>query len=771
MSKVVVFELRDGDFERGFAVTMQIGTEGKPAAVELPGKLPPNADILLHYQQWHTAYAAVGSRYRLSVKDDDMPNRGAFLKDCKGAATQLQRSLEDWLSADTLRQIRERFVAKVRESEDVRILVQTDDPDLQRLPWHLWSLFTPYARAEVAVISPMMDPPDEAIKKPTAKPRPRILAIFGDSTGIDTQADAALLKRLLPKAEICPLVEPTPQALTEKLWDKRGWDILFFAGHSSSLSMEGDGAWIQINPNDQLTLGDLKRSLSKAIANGLKLAMFNSCDGLGLAKTLADLQIPQVIVMREEVPDQVAKDFLRYFLEAFVHGEPLYYAVKEARSKLEGLEHDYPCASWLPVVYQNSPNAPLTWKEIERRRDRPLKLTTALAASLLVGGLVVGTRLLGLWQGLELQAYDHLVRSRPTDNLDPNIFVVRITLDDQDSENKTAMKNATWFALLKQLKQAKMVGLDILRNGLVGKEGQEWENFLLKTPELNMYGICERPNKQNPKGEKLSPGLDKNDKYGFSNVEKDWQFDRVLRRQILSYSLDPSVTKNLGQYLKACPTEYALSFAMAADYLKAEPQAVGKEWRVGSLRLKAMESRHGAYQTIDPSGHQILLNYRYPLEVGQSQSVQDVLTKYKPEDFKDKIVLIGADNPREDQWSTPYQKEIAGVFVHAQMFSYLLDVIQGKRPQFWVWSPAIESLWIVGWAIAGGLLIWSVRSPLVLIGTSSILVVVLYGGCFWLLQHQGGWIPLLTPAIAFVITTGGLAVYTAIQTKPASMSS
>jgi adenylate cyclase len=105
------------------------------------------------------------------------------------------------------------------------------------------------------------------------------------------------------------------------------------------------------------------------------------------------------------------------------------------------------------------------------------------------------------------------------------------------------------------------------------------------------------------------------------------------------------------------------------------------------------------------------------------------------------------------------------------MFSYLLDVIQGKRPQFWVWSPAIESLWIVGWAIAGGLLIWSVRSPLVLLGTSSILVVVLYGGCFWLLQHQGGWIPLLTPAIAFVITAGGLAVYTAIQTKPALMSS
>jgi hypothetical protein len=55
--------------------------------------------------------------------------------------------------------------------------------------------------------------------------------------------------------------------------------------------------------------------LKRAITQGLKLAIFNSCDGLGLADYLTDLQIPQTIFMREPVPDRVAHEFLKNFLE------------------------------------------------------------------------------------------------------------------------------------------------------------------------------------------------------------------------------------------------------------------------------------------------------------------------------------------------------------------------------------------------------------------------------------------------------------------------
>jgi len=773
VSKVVIFELGEGDFDRGFSVTLQIGEEGKHPSVEIRGRLPPNTEVYQQYQCWQSAYRNLESRYRLSAKDDK-PTRGSFLKDCNQAAAQLKTSLEFWLESSSLDLIRRKFVGRVQESEDVRVLIQTDNVQLQRLPWHLWSLFAPYSRAEVAVISPSFD----SIQKSRAKPKLRILAVLGNSDGIDTQADAVLLKQLLPAADIQFLPqarhqELTCQALTEQLWNPQGWDVLFFAGHSSS-QIDGESGWIQINQTDTLTIQELKKSLGKAIENGLKLAIFNSCDGLGLARALADLQMPQVIVMRELVPDKVANAFLGYFLEAFVRGEPLYYAVKEAREKLEGLEPEFPCATWLPIIYQNSSETPPTIGDwIEQPQEKPkrhLKWSTALAVSLTMASLTIGTRLLGLWQWADLQAYDHLLRLRKADGFDPIIFVIRITLDDQDSENKTALKNKTWFALFTKLKQAQMIGLDIPRNGLNGKEKEEWINFLKKNQDINIYGICERPNSKNENGEILSPGLDQNDKYGFSNVEEDWSIDNVLRRQILSKSLDVTVTSNQKKQIDICPTEYSLSFAMATDYLtkipeKYEVKAIDQEWHLGNTTFKHLESRYGGYQGITPDGHQILLKYRNPLEVGQSATVKEVVTNYAPAFFKDKIVLIGADNPREDRFFTPYKRDIAGVFIHAQVLSYLLDVVTGVRSQLWVWSPEVEAIWILGWALVGGVFVWWIRSPLIIIGFGGILLGVLYSGCFFVLQYHSGWIPLLPSATAFILTTGSLAMYTATQTK------
>ena len=91
------------------------------------------------------------------------------------------------------------------------------------------------------------------------------------------------------------------------------------------------------------------------------MAIFNSCDGLGLAWELQKLQIPQVIVMGEPVPDHVAQEFLKYFLIPFAKGQSFYLAVREARERLQGLEDQFPCASWLPVICQNPLVKPPTW--------------------------------------------------------------------------------------------------------------------------------------------------------------------------------------------------------------------------------------------------------------------------------------------------------------------------------------------------------------------------------------------------------------------------
>lgn len=91
---------------------------------------------------------------------------------------------------------------------------------------------------------------------------------------------------------------------------------------------------MRLNAIDRLTIPQLKHALRKAIERGLNTAIFNSCDGLGLAADLADLHIPQVLVMREPVPDPVAHAFLQGFLKSFAVGNPFYIAVREVRERL-----------------------------------------------------------------------------------------------------------------------------------------------------------------------------------------------------------------------------------------------------------------------------------------------------------------------------------------------------------------------------------------------------------------------------------------------------
>ena len=436
MSKLVVFEIGEGDFnERGFPITLQIGEEGKHSSVSTPGKLPPNPDILKNFNSWRSAYLKLENLYRLSKKQEQ-PSGGSFINDCNEAANLLIYSFNDWLNTDALRSIREKFIQNVKASDEMRLLVKTDDLQIQRLPWRSWNLFESYTNDEVTIIPRAY----EAIGKTPVKPKVRILAILGDSTGIDTQADARSLKEQLPdtEAEIEFLPEPSRQKLTEHLWSEEGWDILYFAGHSSS-EMNGENGWIKINQNDDLTIKDLKQSLKKAVENGLKLAIFNSCDGLGLASSLRELCIPNIIVMREPVPDKVSQAFLKYFLEAFYRGSLLNDAVNEARGKLEGLENEFPCATWLPSLHQNSQEAPPSWKDwIEDKTQNPrfsLKLRYVFAISLAVASMVVGARWLGMLHPIELSAYDQLTRLRAMveePKPDKRILVITIARKDVD---------------------------------------------------------------------------------------------------------------------------------------------------------------------------------------------------------------------------------------------------------------------------------------------------------------------------------------------------
>lgn len=362
--------LKVGSAEKGeMPVTLQIGDEGAGSYLETSGWLPSPLPLLALLQQWHQAYCQAAEQMaqntRISaplVQVTNVSYRKMFHA-CHELEADLQQQLNGWLNSDQFRPVREALMASLSPEDSIRFVLQTADLQLRGLPFHLWAWFDRYSRAELVLseASYRQRQPD-ALKTRTVASEVSVLAILGDGEGLDIERDRTLLAQL-PNVNLTCLVEPVRSQLNDSLWSQP-WDILFFAGHTTCQNAQQQ---LRINPDESLTLSELKYALRKATERGLKLAIFNACDGLQLLRDLQDLPLPPTIVMRYPVPDKVAQSFLKYFLTAFSQGMPLHQAVREAREQLQGLESQFPFATWLPVLYQNPASLPLTWQNLRSK--------------------------------------------------------------------------------------------------------------------------------------------------------------------------------------------------------------------------------------------------------------------------------------------------------------------------------------------------------------------------------------------------------------------
>lgn len=359
MAKLVVLKLI-GDFEQGFHAHLAIAMEGQYPTTEVTGTLPPAPHLAAQYQSWRSLYhrSVLFDRALAPQRITYDGSPAARQRDCRAAADELTAQFNGWLAADSFRSIERQCLELLTPSEEVRVVIQSDCRDLLRLPWHLWQFIDCYQNVDVALrsLQTTMAAPQ---RRERQRDGVRILSILGNSQAIEVSQDRQLLEQLTG-TELMTLVEPQRRDINDYLWEQP-WDILFFAGHGQTHNEEGR---IHINGQEYLTLKELKYGLQKAIAQGLQIAIFNACDGLGLAWDLEDLPIPHLIVMREPVPDRVAQAFLEYFLQGYAAGKSLPLAVREARERLQGWEKDYVCASWLPVTFRHPAIAPPTWDRL-----------------------------------------------------------------------------------------------------------------------------------------------------------------------------------------------------------------------------------------------------------------------------------------------------------------------------------------------------------------------------------------------------------------------
>ena len=795
--KRIVIKIGAGSLASGYDAAVQIGEEGLPPFVETPAQLPPAPELLTLYRQWQQSYWELGLPYRLEARSGvTNVSDVSKIEHCQAVGRQLLDRVHHWLNSRAFQPIREKLLEQLHPQDTARIILQTQDPFLQRLPWYELQFFQRYRNTEVGICTPAY----QKVHYPgTRSQSVRILAVLGGAADLDTQADRALLSAL-PNADIHFLESPSREVFNQRLWDEQGWDILFFAGHSNSWSVCADsealmhregqregGGEIWLNATESLTIPQLKHALSKAIDRGLNTAIFNSCDGLGLAADLADLYIPQVLVMREPVPDPVAHAFLKGFLDSFSAGNAFYGAVREAREKLQGLEAHFPCATWLPVIVQNLAETPPTWHSLQGKQPTPHDFQPpqenlaasgvqgrpawikGIATGLLTAAVLLGVRSVGWLSPLSLKAYDLFLRSKPAETVDDRLLIITNSAADiaarPNTLSRSSLSDDTLSELLATLTplSPQAIGLDIYRQNPA------------TTPALarqladteNLFTICKAADHTTDTAAIAPPPEIKDlTRIGASDFVADRASGDVLRRHLMA--LSPPANS-------PCQAAATFSSAIALHYLEQVHNTPrSDDDTLGQAQLPVIDSStFGSYHNLDHGGYQILLNYRILNDPEQTNcgnvvetpadcmSVQDVLAA-DPDQLRNavegRIVLIGTTaSEYGDRWLTPYTRtpslegQTPGVFLQAQMISQLLSAAVEGRVLINSWRAWQEVIWTLGWATLGGLIgtvfaarrRWPKLCLALLVAEVGLLLIC------WLCFIQAGlWIPWVVPVIA-----------------------
>ena len=775
---IASLRIREGSFAQGFPVNLQIAPEGLPPELEFNAELPPIPELPKHYQAWQTSYLGLGLTNRLEAKKAFVSNY-SYVDECDRSAAILLTTFNNWLDASTFRVLKEKFLAKLNPLDEIRILIQTEDAQLQCLPWHLAKWFEPFTKAEIAISSANFE--TNTATSICSRSQVRVLAIIGNSEGLDTERDRQLLAQL-PNCEITLLVEPSRQEVTEQLWHQDGWDILFFAGHSNSDQNKQTGC-VYLNQNETLSTNELQYALQKAIAKNLKIAIFNSCDGLGLARELADLKIPQILVMREPVPDKVAQEFLKYFLQAYASGESFYLAVKEARSKLQGIEDRYPCASWLPLIVQNPGEIPPTWQqllnrqELLERQDRPRpkvvrpkpKIWVALLLSLLSSSTVIGLRSAGILQGIELQAFDYLSQKLPPEQSDRRILLVGADEKDIGSDKYGfPIPDSVLAELINKLQQHKpaVIGVDIFRDrAFSGNSSLDNPQITNYWNQPNLVAVCLGDNLDNSIA---PPPTSPAQQVGYVNIYDDSQvahsWDDNVRRYLLSRSPNPLTQAS------NCKTNYSFAWQLAYRYFQSKDIDVTttkQNWQFGDQIINRIGKGSGGYQKLDDRGNQLLISFRRTDQLAQQVTVRDILEEretFDPDWVKDRIVLIGITAKSVPDIHDTALGEIRGLHLHGHVISQLVSSVEGDRPLIW-WLPFWgDWLWIISWSLLGGFSFWIAnnnRNRSIVIGSNLIII----SGICWLVLTSGGWLAWIPGIVAIAFSATGQQIHQVIRAK------
>ena len=366
---------------------------------------------------------------------------------------------------------------------------------------------------------------------------------------------------------------------------------------------------------------------------------------------------------------------------------------------------------------------------------------SVVLTSVIVTGILLGVRSLGVLQTLELAVYDQMVRWQPDAAPDSRLLIVGITEEDIQNQQQVPLADEVVAELLETLQQyqPRVIGLDLFRD-IPHPPGTQ--KLLQQLQADNLIAIYELGDGT----EVLPPPGVPQKRLGFNDLLFD--ADNVLRRNLLYVQSASGANK-----------AYSFSLRVSLKYLAQNFQIKPNALQIGQTRFTVLEANSGGYQ-MEPTeavGWQTLLKYRR--RIARHLSLTEALNgEFDPSWVRDKVVLIGTTAPSEkDIFLSPYSatqsgfSRISGVEAHAQMVSQILATVLDRQQPFWFWTEWQEWLWIWVWSFVGGVLAWrSHRS--IAVGVFFVVAVgSLWGIGFGLFLHSG-WVPIAAPTLGLIVT-------------------
>jgi hypothetical protein len=286
-------------------------------------------------------------------------------------------AINNWFNSGDFGRIERRLRTDLNIRDRILLIIISEELKIWQLPWHFWDFFNDYPHAVEVFAKPRFTNVRHIQPQPNGAVN--ILALSGRDAR--SNLDLSFLKTLSQSNPTFEREANSASRVVERLQEVKP-SIFIFYGHGDTIEYQSfQDRVIYLDNDTPLEISRLRLELQSAIDRGLQIAIFNCCNGLGLAEQVTDLNIPYIIVMREIIPNQIAQEFLESLLTEYSEGESFPAAFQQARQNMRLAPGGFAqFADWLPILFHNPLSQSVTWEDLSTtafRRWLPSQVTAA----------------------------------------------------------------------------------------------------------------------------------------------------------------------------------------------------------------------------------------------------------------------------------------------------------------------------------------------------------------------------------------------------------